>query len=140
MHQLPCRASAEPRSLLRLLLVWVSEVPADSATIRLLLWRRNLGGALGTCLRPLHMAPAEIRKGTMHTLVRFGQWLSVRKNFLLFSTVGVGGPSFVLMFVWLRHEIGDDLGLWLLVGPMIFVGGYVWGLIMWQFFKAKRRQ
>ena len=76
----------------------------------------------------------------MHTLARFGEWLSVRKNFLLFSTLGVGGSSFVLMFVWLRDEIGDDLGLWLLVSPMIFAGGYVWGLIMWQFFEVKRRQ
>ena len=77
----------------------------------------------------------------MHSLVRLGQWLSVEKNFLLFATFGVGGSSFLLMFVWLRNEYQiNDGGFWLIVGPTIFLGGYVWGLIMWRFFEAKRKQ
>ena len=81
------------------------------------------------------------RQPAANALARFGEWLSVERNFLLYSTLGVGGAMSILMFLVLRSEPDfDGVVFWLFVSPLIFLGGYVWGLIMWRFFETRRKQ
>jgi hypothetical protein len=74
-------------------------------------------------------------------LARFGAWLGVKRNFIVYSIFGFGGLLYVILFIWLR--IGCGIGgplFWLFMAVVVAIGGYAWGLIMWQFFEVKRRE
>jgi hypothetical protein len=74
-------------------------------------------------------------------LGKFGAWVGVRRNCLLYGTFGFGGLSLVVMFYWLRIENGiGGLVFWLVLSSAILLGGYVWSLLMWQLVHLKRKQ
>jgi hypothetical protein len=60
------------------------------------------------------------------------RWLDVRANFIVANTLLVGGAGLVGLYFALE-ETGGHFGiLWLFFVPVVFGGGYVWALVMWQ--------
>ena len=71
----------------------------------------------------------------------FGVWLRRRRNFLILSVVCVGLPPFVMLLLQFREASAFRDPAFLLFAFILCVaGGYVWGVIMWKFFKFKRQQ
>ena len=72
-------------------------------------------------------------------LVRFGEWLSVHRNFMLFSIIGVGGGSLFAIAI-LAPGIASQPGDWIVLGVIFLMGGYIWGFLMWQFFLGRLKE
>jgi len=70
---------------------------------------------------------------------RFGDWLSIRRNFISFGTWTMGALSFVVLFVWLRlgYGIGGPI-FWIVIALVSVLAGYVWALLMWHLVFAER--
>ena len=72
----------------------------------------------------------------MSLLVRLGNYISKKPNFIKASIWGFGMPWGVLMALFLRES-----GLWLLPVLLAPVAGYLWGLGMWHlYFKSMYAQ
>ena len=69
-------------------------------------------------------------------LGRFGRWLRSKRNFYLFSILGVGMPVWALE-VWLTREFGSGPGWIVFLGVVSVAGAWVWGFFMWRFFASK---
>src|ERR1700736_6643110 len=68
---------------------------------------------------------------------RFGAWLSIRRNFMLFSIAAFGGGTLIAAGFMLHPPTPTH---WIVVGVLCLSGGYVWGRLMWLFFEAKRKE
>jgi hypothetical protein len=71
--------------------------------------------------------------------VRFGKWLQLRRNFLLFTTLMMGGIYFVLMFVWLGigYEFGG-IGFWIIIALASLSMSFISALVVWNSFSSRR--
>ena len=68
------------------------------------------------------------------------RWLSVKRNFLSYFTLGVGGVA-ATIFTWRLQSTYDPPALVLVFAFAVCVGaGYVGGHIMWRLFKAQFQQ
>ena len=72
---------------------------------------------------------------------RFGRWLQVRRNFLVFSVLAFGVPFGLLSVRYLlRGEQLKEPVSWLILVAAGLLVGYFWGLFMWPIFEAKLKQ
>ena len=68
----------------------------------------------------------------MHKIhIFFGEYLKKKRNFLIFSVVGMGIGSAAIL-VWNFGKQGDILFLLFLVA-LGLGAGLLWGLLMWKF-------
>jgi hypothetical protein len=67
------------------------------------------------------------RKGMLY---RHGLWLQHKRNYLLASTIAMGA-FFTASFLW-AYGRDRDVYFWLFVTAISFLGGFIWGLVMWQ--------
>jgi cellulose synthase/poly-beta-1,6-N-acetylglucosamine synthase-like glycosyltransferase len=65
----------------------------------------------------------------MSRLLRFANFLSIKRNFYRTSIISFGTFTSVLG-AWPIANYG--LGLVILFVPMCYVGGYFWGVMMWH--------
>ena len=71
-------------------------------------------------------------------LTGLGAIMSSRRNFLWYSMFSVGAPSFGVA-LWLLPDARTSY-TWLVFLALICVAGaYVWGVLMWAFFDARKR-
>ena len=96
---------------------------------------RHRARPLNSVVRRHEMAPANDQPP--QGLARFGAWLSIRRNFMRFSILAFGGGTLIGMAVMFHPTRPMD---WLVLSALCLAGGYVWGLFMWQFFEARRKE
>ncbi len=71
----------------------------------------------------------------MSLLLRFANYLSIKRNFYRTSIISFGTFTSILG-AWPIANYG--LGLLVLFVPMCYVGGYFWGAMMWHLMFSDR--
>lgn len=66
---------------------------------------------------------------------QLGTWLQKKRNFLFFATLAVGLPV-ALTFSWILEAYGETL-LFMFVIAISLCAGFVWSLLMWEFFRRR---
>jgi hypothetical protein len=69
------------------------------------------------------------------TLLKLGQYLHSRKNFLAYSVIGMGVPISVILILVLDRFQNVGFSLFLII--VSFLGSYIWGVVMWKFVLKK---
>jgi hypothetical protein len=73
---------------------------------------------------------------THHLISKFGTWLRQKRNFMLFSVLGVGIPSAAVL-IKSTSDLRSD-GLWIVcVVSICVLASLLWGVIMWELFRYR---
>jgi hypothetical protein len=101
------------------------------------------------CRRPLNKIvrchvrsdDTKIDQPAVSPVPSYGEWLSVRRNFMWSQSLTFGGAVFVILFLGLRFGHGiSSVKFWLYVAGVCLVGGYLWALGMWQWAGSWRKR
>ena len=71
----------------------------------------------------------------MKVLIQLGKWLQEKRNFMIYSLVATGIPGAIALVWWLGGYGNIWFSVYLVL--IVFLGAYLWGLLMWRFFMKR---